>query len=331
MKRVAVVLSLLLLTGSLVMISSPAEAQRTWTVLGGPWGPKDFSVVSNAFHPRAIEVAVGDTVRWSIRGFHTVTFLSGAEPLNLEVREGDKTYLNPQVAFPAGGPRYDGTGLRSSGIPAEFPKPFNYSVTFTKAGTYQYYCAIHGPAMAGTVTVKGRSTGSTSAVRRQGERDLAATMRAGRAAYASFRPTRENGRVVVSLIGDSKAGFSIFRFTRQPIVISAGESVTWRIRDPFEIHTVTFLGGEKRPDFVVVEPQKQGPPKLLLNPKVGAPTATKTYDGMGFVNSGVLYPPGIPGNPPNSFTLTFTKPGRYEYICAIHMPVEGMRGTIIVK
>jgi len=28
-----------------------------------------------------------------------------------------------------------------------------------------------------------------------------------------------------------------------------------------------------------------------------------------------------------SYTLTFTKPGRYSYICGIH---SGMRGTVIV-
>jgi plastocyanin len=34
---------------------------------------------------------------------------------------------------------------------------------------------------------------------------------------------------------------------------------------------------------------------------------------------------------PTSYSLTFTRPGRYEYVCVVHMPIEGMKGTIIVR
>ena len=34
------------------------------------------------------------------------------------------------------------------------PLPSSDSVTFTKAGTYAYYCAIHGNDMAGKIVVK---------------------------------------------------------------------------------------------------------------------------------------------------------------------------------
>jgi plastocyanin len=330
-RRTKLMLMLLLAVASLMVTVTPvAEARRTWTVLGGPWGPKDFSVVSNAFHPRTIDVAVGDTVTWQVRGFHTVSFLSGQQPLALEVREGDKTYFNPQVFFPSGGRTYDGTGYRNSGAPPEPPKPFTYSLTFAKAGTYKYLCQVHGPAMSGAVTVKERVTTSPAAVSRRSRSDLAATLRAGRTAWANFKTERQGSTVIVPLIGDPKAGFSILRFSPKPLVISPGTTITWTMRDPFEIHTVTFLGGQKPPEFVIVEPQKQGPPKLLVNPKAAAPTKTKTYDGVGYVNSGILFPPGVPGNPPTSFSLTFTKPGRYEYLCVIHN-LEGMKGTVIVK
>jgi len=330
-KRLIVVATLLLVTASLALISAPAQAGRTWTVLGGPWGPKDYSVVSNSFHPRSIEIAVGDTVTWRVSGFHSVAFLSGAAPAEPFVREGNKTYLNPRNEFPSGGKTYDGTGFRNSGSPSEFPKPFTYSLTFTKAGTFQYLCLVHGPAMSGTVVVKQRAMASPAEVARRGRQELTATLRAGRAAWTKYRTERKDGAVVVPLIGDARAGFSILRFTPRPLVVSAGTTVTWTMRDPHEVHTVTFLGGATRPDFVIVEPQKQGPPKLLVNPKVAGPTQTKTYDGMGYVNSGILFPAGTPPDLPKSFSLTFTKPGRYEYLCLVHMPVEGMRGTIIVK
>jgi plastocyanin len=330
-KRIAIGLTLVLVAASLALISAPAEARRTWTVLAGPWGPRDYSIVSNAFHPRSIEIAVGDTVTWQISGFHSVAFLSGAQPAEPFVREGDNTYLNPRNEFPSGGKTYDGTGFRNSGSPSEFPKPFTYSLTFTKPGTYQYLCLIHGPAMSGTVIVKDRVMTTPAQVARNGRRELAATLKEGRTVWTKYRTERKDGAVVVPLIGDAKAGFSILRFTPQPLVISAGTTVTWTMRDPLEIHTVTFLGGEKRPDFVIVQALKQGPPRLLVNPKVMMPTQATSYNGAGYANSGILFPVGAPPDLPKSFSLTFTKPGRYEYFCIVHMPVEGMRGTIIVK
>lgn len=100
--------------------------------------------------------------------------------------------------------------------------------------------------------------------------------------------------------------------------------------DPSEIHTVTFTGGTAPPQFVVPEPQAQGPPKLLLPSQVAVATDRKTYDGSGYVNSGILFPPGAPGHLPKRFTLTFTKPGRYAYYCVVHIP-QGMVGSVIVE
>src|SRR5207237_895672 len=52
---------------------------------------------------------------------------------------------------PAGGPKFDGSGLVNSG-PIDAHKSF--SLTFTKAGTYKYECYIHSEAkMTGTVVV----------------------------------------------------------------------------------------------------------------------------------------------------------------------------------
>lgn len=331
MKRRVFVLMLAVFVAATVTVSAPAGAGRTWTVLAGPWGPKDYSVVSQDFYPRTVEIAVGDTVTWRIEGFHGVTFLSGAAPAEPFVREGNDTYLNPKNEFPSGGTTYDGTGYRNSGSPPEFPKPLIYSLTFTKTGTFHYVCLIHGPAMSGTVIVKKKVTGSPAAALRRGRSELAASLKAGRAAWAKFRPETKAGTVVIPLIGNGQAGFSILRFTPAPLVIKAGTTVTWTMRDPHEIHTVTFLGGEKPPQFIIPQPQQQGPPKLLINPKVLTPTQVKTYDGMGFVNSGILFPAGSPPDLPKSFSLTFTKPGRYAYVCVVHIPVEGMVGTIIVK
>lgn len=335
MLKVAGCLMVLVVAVSLAIPVMPAQASaRTWTVLAGPW-PKPEAVVTQTFLPGAIEVAVGDTVKWKFEGFHTVTFLGGQKPPELTIQEGEKTYFNPQIFFPAGGKTYDGTGYRNSGTPPEDPREytsgkFTYTLTFTKAGTYPYLCMIHGPAMSGTVVVKNAVTTTSSSLDRAARNQQAAILRAGQAAWARSNISRQGTNVTVALTGDPQGKFSILRFTRRPLVIKPGTTVTWKNADPFEIHTVTFTGGQKVPEFVVVEPQKQGPPKLLVNSKAAAPTAAKTYDGMGYANSGILFPAGAPGNVPHAYSLTFTKPGTYQYLCLVHI-LEGMKGTIIVK
>lgn len=283
MKRVSGAFMLLMLVAVVALPAAPVQAaKRTWTVTVGG-GIQSMQVVSNAFSPRAIEVAVGDTVTWVFQPtwpVHTVTFLSGQQPPPLLVPEGDKTYGNPQVFFPAGGTTYDGTGYRNSGLPSEDPfKRSTYSLTFTKAGTYPYLCLLHGPAMSGTVIVGARVSASPEAVAARAQRELAARLKAGQAAFAKWNPERQGNTVVVPLVGNPEEGWSIFRFTREPLVISRGTTVTWTMRDPFEIHTVTFPTGKKGLAFLIPQPQKQGPPKLLLDSRVGVPTKTQAYDG----------------------------------------------------
>lgn len=330
----AIVVVCVSLSVSLGMVSRPAAAAQTWTVTVGG-GIKGTAVVSNSFTPRAIEVAVGDTVTWAFQqpwALHTVAFVSGEKAPELLVPEGNKLYFNPQVFFPAGGKTYDGAGYRNSGVPPEGEKPttrFSYSLTFTEVGTYAYLCLLH-PGMSGTVTVKQRVSASPASAQTRGRGELAAILKAGQAAFAKWNPERKGNEVILPMVGNPQEGWSNFRFSRQPLVIKRGTTVTWTVRDPFEVHTVTFSGRQNPPELIVVEPQKQGPPKLLLNPKAGTPSQTKTYDGAGYVNSGILFPAGAPGNPPTSFSLTFTKAGRYEYYCIIHAPWQ-MKGTVIVQ
>ncbi|MGQ0568735.1 MAG: cupredoxin domain-containing protein [Armatimonadota bacterium] len=312
-------------------------APQSWRVIAGGVN-RDGAVWSNAYHPRRVEIGVGDTLTWQFDGFHTVTFLGGEPFPEIIVPEGQRLFGNPRVFFPVGGKTYDGTGYVNSGTPPEgqikggvySPAPFSYSLTFTKAGEYRYVCTIHGPGMGGTVRVTDSPTSSPAAVLRQAREDQQATLRAGRAAYSRLRPEGQGRSIVVPLPGNLRAGYSIFRFTRAPLVVRRGTTVTWTMRDPFEIHTVTFPGGQQPPPFIIPQPQSQGPPKLLLNPKVAMPTKTPVHRGAGYVNLGILFPPGVPGNPPTSYRLTFTKTGRYEYWCSVHVP-EGMKGTVIVQ
>jgi hypothetical protein len=59
----------------------------------------------------------------------------------------------PTLAPPTDGGSYDGSGPRSTGFVVSFPPVLSqFSLTFTKAGTYSYTCLIH-PGMDGVVTV----------------------------------------------------------------------------------------------------------------------------------------------------------------------------------
>ncbi len=306
-----------------------AHAARTWMLLGGG-GTRDATVSLNAFYPRRVTIATGDTVTWQVIGFHTVSFTSGAKPPDLEIQQGGKRVGNPVVLFPSRGKTYDGTGFANSGIPPDPNNPMmTYSLTFTKAGTYSYLCIVHGPSMGGAITVTDGAAGDPAKVLADAKQLQAAATKAGLEAWNASRPDQMGNTVNVPLIGSVKDGYSILRFTRQPLVIKRGTTVTWKIADPFEIHTVTFSSGAKPTDYVIVKPQKQGPPMFIINPKAATPTKTKTYAGVGFVNSGVLFPPGLPGNLPTSFSLTFTKAGTYKYYCAVHLPF--MTGVVIVK
>lgn len=93
-----------------------------------------------------ITISVGTTLTWTNESNdvpHTVTF-----PI-----EGQQPPAGPPDMPPSGGPTYDGTVLTNSGV---MPPAANYSLKFTKAGTYKYYCLFHdGPTgMMGTVTVQ---------------------------------------------------------------------------------------------------------------------------------------------------------------------------------
>jgi plastocyanin len=312
---------------SAAMAPSHAVAAIRWTVIVGGHTP-DNSVYANGFFPRELTVRVGDTVTWKFDGYHNVTFLGGGPKPSFAIKSGNTFYGNPDVFFPAGGGQYAGTGLHVSGTPQD-GKPFSYSLTFTKPGRYQYACTIH-PGMTGIVNVvQNQINESPASALARGQQEQVASVNSGVKAYDGLNPQRRGTRVIVTLMGNSQDRYSLLRFTRVPLVVSVGTTVTWTVRDPFEIHTVTFTSASKPPVLIIPKPQGAGLPKLLLNATAVTPTTAKTYSGKGYVNSGLLYPVGTPGNP-SSFSLTFMKPGRYVYWCIVHADV-GQKGIVVFK
>ena len=75
-------------------------------------------------------------------------------------------------------------------------------------------------------------------------------------------------------------------------------------------------------------PRIEGPPLLIFNPEVLWPHKPfGEFDGTGFWSSGFIGSVGLPGG--NSFAMTFSKAGRFKYMCAIHREL-GMEASITV-
>ncbi len=95
-------------------------------------------------HSGDVTIHVGTTLTWvnlANNSPHTVTLPPAGQPL---------PPMNP-FSPPSGGSTYDGSHLVNSG--PFFPSQ-RFSLTFTKAGVYRYYCIFHaGEGMVSTVTV----------------------------------------------------------------------------------------------------------------------------------------------------------------------------------
>jgi plastocyanin len=104
-------------------------------------------IVDTNVDDSTITIPAGTTVTWtneSNNSPHTVTFPVAGQPL--------PTLPGDPFTPPMGGSTYDGTQVTNSGVllPGQ-----NYSLTFTKAGTYVYYCLFHdGEGMSGTIVVQ---------------------------------------------------------------------------------------------------------------------------------------------------------------------------------
>jgi plastocyanin len=117
------------------------------------------------------------------------------------------------------------------------------------------------------------------------------------------------------------------RFAPSDLNVSVGDTVEWSSPTAHNFHNVLF--GEE-PEALVAEPQPAGPPKIYFNSDIALPSGDADYDGSGLYSSGLLVgsedPPeaGV-----RSYSLSFSQPGRFEYICAVHYH-NGMDGRIVV-
>lgn len=308
-----------------------ARAASTWSVTAGGHAPGGVDMI--AFFPRTLTISLGDTVNWTMAGFHTVTFNPGQPHLPVfvpgdapgELQGGPGLFPFPPGPSVPTGP-YDGSRQISSGTPQSDSDP-PFSLTFTKAGVYQYECLIH-PGQYGSLTVlpagsSAPETPTDAVVRGQDQfAEALAAIQHGVAAVRNASANQPNGSQIAAVaagisLGDATADI----FISDTTTITRGGTVVWTNADPHEIHTVTFTSGGPEPEFVEVLPNPMGRPKLVVRANVAGPAGGNVYTGSEYVNSGIL-------DVGSSWALRFDTPGTYKYLCLVHSDV--MRGTVVV-
>lgn len=250
----------------------------------------------------------------------------------------------PKTAQPA----FDGrqTYYNSGFLPGD--KNFTVKLADDIApGTYHFYCNLHGPEMSGSIVVKdkGSAIPSASEVAQAGKSQLDDMAN-------KLLPAYQQAKAGKALVPGNLGGYGaqdvqsalINEFIPATIDAKVGQKVSWTFIGP---HTITFNAppDAQQPyavsgDGAMHLNQKafapvggpgapQGPPPSGP-PSSGPPTPKVidggTYDGSGFRSSGLFL-----SFPPDSllgYSLTFTKPGTYSYVCLIH---PGMGGVVNVS
>lgn len=361
MKRTSVFVLLLLLLAACSSASAQHSSTPVSTVsVSGPAGPQTYTVLVGAddletaanleaYFPSEITIHVGDTVAWKLNSkeIHTVTFLGSEKEPDLLVPVPNAPQgammFNPQVAFPVAPTdgQFDGSSYANSGImgPDE-GQSTDYSLTFSKPGTYSYLCVVHGEEkMVGKVTVVDASTQTPTPadVQAQGQQEMQALMAqlpaVQKAAEANLKSPEKNSDGTTTYhvaVGFSQGQIDLEAFFPSTLNVHPGDTVIWDFaQQDIAPHTISFLNGAQEPPLVIPQPQQSGPPLLTLNPEVAAPqNAGNPLTTTGVYSSGII-DPNAPG--PHSYSLKIgDASGTIPYICMLHEE-SGMKGSITVS
>ena len=340
-------------------VPAVASADNLAVQVGGEVKNKPF-IDLQGIYPKKPVVHVGDSIDFSIVGFHTIAVLpNGTDALPLIVPTGGNfpatndaagnpfwwsdtvpaIGLNGAIFAPTPGP-FDGTATVHSGGPAPL------SVMFTAPGTYVLACEIH-PFMRGSVKVvdAGMKVRSFAKQEKKGMHQLRKDAKnakkldkklAKNRKHHGNNKARSHGhhghKVAKNATVRTGAGtkrFSLLRFYPSDTTVKVGGTVTWKWTGFNEVHTVTLL---QQPDLDALAANLFAGPTLdpvgaLPTEAPGAPVVhTADVHGNGLLGSGIIPDPA--GAPPNTFMAQFNSPGVFTYRCLIH---DGMTGTVTVK
>ena len=309
-------------------------------------GVPEFAV-DNAFYPKRITIHKGDRVAFKIAGFHNILLpakgqavpelfaLDPAKPVSgvKDASNADFWFnglpsvgINPGVAAPTGGNVYDGSEVVGSGLPGGPPKPFK--VKFPKKGAYTVYCSIH-PGMKGKIVVKGAKARipTVKQDRKRIKKQTAAAIKLAKKLVAGQGVP--SGPTVKA--GNDKNGVATIAFFPSTKTVKVGQAVKFTMsKTSTETHNVAFAPKDYVKELAqsFLGPGGIDPRTLYRSDPPSTPLVVGgTQHGNGFVNTGMLDTLG--STPlPKSATVSFSKPGTYQYYCIVHG--AEMKGSIKV-
>ena len=316
-----------------VFCTSQVHAQQTWQAkLGGQ--SKDMARQAIAFLPNEMWIHVGDSINWTSGSddIHTVSFFISGQKYQ---------------DFTVGCPGYSAPGTTFDGSHCVSAPPLvtgqSFPIKFMAPGNFKMICLVH-PSMTGVIHVLARGAAlphDQAFYNDQAEdqqKSLLADVDHGHMDMnmksISMRVIPGKASVVAGTgeISSTGAGFeslSVVRFMNEKIEIHPGDTVEWTNLDPSLPHTVTF-GTEPDPAHFF-------PPSGNVSVDAdGARHATISFVGesvhSGFLVAAAVDQSGVTVAAPSATVLriTFTHPGTYDYICALHDNL-GMMGKVIVK
>jgi plastocyanin len=306
--------------------------------------------MDNAFYPSKLTIRQGDTVAFKIVGFHNILLPAKGQAVpelfvpdpskpvsGVKDAAGADFWFNGQapsvginfgVAGPTGGNVYDGSTTVGSGLPMDGPpKPFK--VKFPKKGTYRVLCSLH-TGMTATVQVKGKhaSVPTVKQDRKRIKRQAAAAAKLAKKLVAGQGVPR--GLTVKA--GNDKKGVATLAFFPSTKTVKVGQKVTFTMSSKStESHNIAFAPEAYAKELAqsLIGPAGLDPRTVYPSEPPSAPLVVGgTSHGNGFVNTGML--DDIKSTPlPKSATVSFSKPGTYQYYCIVHG--AEMKGQIKVK
>jgi plastocyanin len=299
---------------------------------------------ANAFFPTNSKIHVGDTVRFIPVGFHNVDlpkkggsgvpFLVPSKPSAGETDAAGAAFWftgQPTLSFnPVLGPpglfgksaSYNGSKAVNTGLPLS-DKPKAVKITFTKTGSFTYYCDLH-VGMKGKVSVVSKRSSAPSAKAHAAAitKQSKSALNTGKALDSAKPPSTG---ITVGTSGSG--GVERYAFSPDKLSVKVGDTVTFTMSSKsYEDHTATTGPGdpEKKDTYLgKIAAAFEGDvfPGIAIypsdDPAKGNATLTPQLHGNGFWNSGILDAAGATPLPKSNSVL-FGAAGTYTFVCLIH-------------
>jgi plastocyanin len=317
-----------------VYMGVPATSQKAFAKLGAD---------VNAYFPGTITIHRGDKLRFLPVGFHDVdlpprgqapmSLLSAGDAISgLTDANGTPYWFNglPKLDFTAAllqsnygrTATYDGSRGTDSGIPlGDHLKPF--TVRFSKAGTFTYYCNIHA-GMKGTVKVlaPGKRVPPASSDAKTVKRDVGKALADAKGLQMVGLPAD-----TIQVGNASPSGVEIYSMYPSQLQVPSGTVLTFQVsRYSHDLHTATTGPGDPETagsflGTLASSISSAGPIDQQAvypsDPRPGPTPLTPMTHGNGFWNTGFM-DATTTTTLPKSSQVRIVTPGTYTFFCLLH-------------